>query len=395
MVYSNRLFLPGNRFFVLYLSFLSAFAPLSTDMYLPALPAMAENFGVSSDAITNTISYFFLVFALSMLFWGPLSDRYGRKPALAAGSILYAAASVFIALTDSLEILIFWRCVQAFGSGAASSISLAIVKDALKGRLMENVIGFMQTITVLAPLTAPVIGGGLLLFISWRGIFWVLAGCGLISFLGACALRETVRIKSASGVLSVAARIFVVLKNSKFRDSLLIFSALAMPFMSYLALSPFVYQSQFGLSAQAYSLFFALNSCFIMAGPASYLKYFNRFNRGKLILFQLIIMSMSGLAIILIGGVGPWIFLFVFAPISFCGSLLRPPSTLVMLESNRGDNGVVASLINCGALLCGSFSMFLSTLSFWPGPTIAIGSMATVVCLVCAFCWNKIRISYQ
>ncbi|MDE5832174.1 MAG: Bcr/CflA family efflux MFS transporter [Desulfovibrio sp.] len=395
MANSNRFFWPGNRFLVLFLSFLSAFAPLSTDMYLPALPAMAENFGVSSDSVADTITLFFLVFAISMLFWGPISDRYGRRPALLAGSLLYTVSSVFIALANSLDWMLFWRCVQALGSGAASSLALAIVKDALKGRLMQNVIGFMQTITVLAPLTAPVIGGGTLLFVSWRGIFWILALCGFVSFLGTLGLRETVRSRSQAGFLNIASRIGVVLKNAKFRDALIIFSAMAMPFMSYLALSPFVYQDVFGLSAQVYSLFFALNSCFIMVGPASYLKYFHRFDRVRLIFIQLVVMALSGTIALLAGRSGPWIFLFAFAPVSFCGSLMRPPSTLIMLESNRGDNGVIASLINCGALLCGSLSMFVSTLPFWPNPVFTIGAMTAIVSFSCAVFWYIIGKNYS
>ncbi len=190
-VKSSRIFRPGNRFLVPYLAFLSAFAPISTDMYLPALPSMAENLGTSNELVSASISMFMLVFAFSMLAWGSLSDRYGRRPALFAGALIYIISSVGIAFCNSIMPLLSWRCVQAVGSGAATSLSMAIVKDIMKGDRMEKVISLMQATLIIAPLTAPVLGGWMLALVSWRGIFWCLALCGLFAMLGVFCLAET------------------------------------------------------------------------------------------------------------------------------------------------------------------------------------------------------------
>ncbi len=152
-VKSSRIFRPGNRFLVPYLAFLSAFAPISTDMYLPALPSMAENLGTSNELVSASISMFMLVFAFSMLAWGSLSDRYGRRPALFAGALIYIISSVGIAFCNSIMPLLSWRCVQAVGSGAATSLSMAIVKDIMKGDRMEKVISLMQATLIIAPLS--------------------------------------------------------------------------------------------------------------------------------------------------------------------------------------------------------------------------------------------------
>ena len=158
----KKVFAPGNRWLVAYLAFLSAFAPLSTDMYLPALPHMTQALQTTDALSSLSISCFLLLFGASMLFWGPLSDKYGRKPVLYTGALLYVVSSLFLALAQSIWPLLFWRAVQAIGSGGISAMALAIVKDVLRGRAMEKVITWIQTITILAPMLAPVIGGALL-----------------------------------------------------------------------------------------------------------------------------------------------------------------------------------------------------------------------------------------
>ena len=150
---SRSVFAWGNRRLIAYLAFLSAFAPLSTDMYLPALPHMAEALNTTYSLTSLTVSGFLLLFALSMLAWGPLSDKYGRRPVLLAGGAFYVLSSVGIALAGSIGPLLFWRGLQAVSSGAVSSMSLAVVKDILRGAAMEKVVTWIQTVTILAPIS--------------------------------------------------------------------------------------------------------------------------------------------------------------------------------------------------------------------------------------------------
>ena len=118
----KKVFAPGNRWLVAYLAFLSAFAPLSTDMYLPALPHMTQALQTTDALSSLSISCFLLLFGASMLFWGPLSDKYGRKPVLYTGALLYVVSSLFLALAQSIWPLLFWRAVQAIGSGGISAM---------------------------------------------------------------------------------------------------------------------------------------------------------------------------------------------------------------------------------------------------------------------------------
>ena len=383
----KRLFAPGNRFLILYLSFLSAFAPISTDMYLPALPSIAQTFATTNELASATISTFILLFAVSMLFWGPVSDRYGRKPVLVAGSVLYIVSSVALCLTHSIGSFLFWRGVQAVGSGAASAMSLAVVKDVLRGGSMEKVVTVMQATVIIAPLTAPVLGGWLLLAVDWRGIFLCLAVCGALSLAGALCLQETNPRRAALSLAATFRRMGVALTNKEFLFPLLIFSAMSMPFMSYLAVSAFIFQDTFHVSAQEYSLFFALNAFCSLLGPFLHMGVLRHWNRAGVLAGHLLVMCLAGVALIIWGGRGPWIFALLFAPLSLCGSAMRPPSTVLMMESIHGDNGIVASLINCAGLLFGALSMVLASLSVWPGAIIAVGCISAVVSGLCLAAW--------
>ena len=229
----QKVFAPGNRWLVAYLAFLSAFAPLSTDMYLPALPHMTQALQTTDALSSLSISCFLLLFGASMLFWGPLSDKYGRKPVLYTGALLYVVSSLFLALAQSIWPLLFWRAVQAVGSGGISAMALAIVKDVLRGRAMEKVITWIQTITILAPMLAPVIGGALLAVTDWRGIFVCLLLCGLLAGAGTLLLRETMHHPVQGNAFRTLGRLLVVLRHRGFRCLLLLFSATSMPFMAF------------------------------------------------------------------------------------------------------------------------------------------------------------------
>jgi len=168
----------GERGIIFLIALLSAFVPLSTDLYLPALPGMADLFGVPASLTNLTLILFFLFFSLGLLFWGPLSDRYGRRPVLLAGLAVYIIASAGCAASWGIWPLIAFRILQAAGGSAASAVSMAMVKDLYEGRRQESVLAIVQSMVVITPAVAPILGASMLPYTSWRGLFLALALIG-------------------------------------------------------------------------------------------------------------------------------------------------------------------------------------------------------------------------
>ena len=383
---TSSVFALGSTGLIAFLAYLSAFVPISTDLYLPALPTMATHFQVAPELVNLTLSLFMLIYAISMIFWGPFSDKYGRKPILLAGLIIYIASSLWLAVCSSTWELIFGRCLQALGSGAASSVSMAIVKDIYRGRIMENMITIIQTTTVLAPMLAPVLGGVLLSFTSWRGIFWVLSGCGLLALAGWFFLKETLKNPTQGSALGTLSRVLYVLGQKNFRNLLLVFSVGSMSFMAYLASSAYIYENLFHVTPQQYSYFFAANAGISVLGPLLYIRFFRNLPKREFIASCFIITGLFGVLIIMSGNSGPFVFAMLFAPISIFGSALRPPTTMLLMNQINSDNGTVAALIGSAALLFGGLSMLICSLP-WPSFILAVGSLSVFVGLFCACGW--------
>ncbi|MDR2056214.1 MAG: MFS transporter [Desulfovibrio sp.] len=376
----------GRTPFIIYLAFLNAFVPISTDLYLAALPGMTRIFSCPRWLVDLTISGFMLFFALSMLVWGPLSDRYGRRPVLAAGLALYAAASVLCLSSVSIYMLVAGRVLQAIGSGAVCSVSMAMVKDVFRGRTVETALVWMQTMSTLAPVLAPVLGAALLSLTSWRGLFAALLICSLAGLALLPALEETMREPVKGNCFAALGRIGVVLKNPALRRLLLLFSVSVMPFMAYLTSSAFIYIRFFGLSEQRFSFFFAANAFCSMLGPLAYVRFFRVFSRRVFLSLVFAAMAASGIGLLIAGEAGPVHFLVLYLPLTFFAAASRPVATLLMLSQQDADNGTVSALIGCGGLMCGSLAMMLCSLPF-SGPVLPVAGMAAGTGVFCLALW--------
>lgn len=378
------------KIFILYLAFLSAFAPLSIDLFLPALPQMTANLHTYESLSSLSISGFLLLFALSMLVWGPLSDSYGRRPILFCGLFLYIVSSSAIALSSTIYPLLVWRAVQAVGSGAISAMSLAIVKDVFHGTVLEKVVTWIQTITILAPMLAPVLGAVILQTMDWRGIFWSLALCGLLTLGGACMFRETLVNPSPRSPLQSLGRVFVVLHNKRFTALLMIFSATCMPLMVYIATSSYIFQTMFHLTPQQYSAFFAFNASISLTGPLLHARFFRHWNKHFVLAGYMLLIGIAGILIMVFGGSSAGMFALLFAPVSLCTSAIRPPATVLMLNQLHGDSGTGTALINSMGLLLGSMAMFFCTLPLWPDFVAAAGCITFCIGALTLAAWLRL-----
>lgn len=349
----------SNKRMLATLAFISAFPPLSTDLYLPALPQMVEVFGTSPAKVNLTLSLFFIFFAVGILIWGPLSEKYGRKPILYCGLVIYTLSSLLCSAARSCDQLILFRVFQAFGGGAATAVATAIVKDLYAGAERARVLAVIMAMVIIAPVVAPILGSLLLIIASWRAVFLALTGFGILALLIVIPLEEPLAHRYQGSALRSVGRLFVVLKNPGFSMLLCVFSAAPMPLMAFIAGSSYVYIQGFGLSEQVFSLFFAANAVCAMLGPILYIRISKQFNPAAIISVCFIVLAVSGFMVGLAGSSSPFIFAAAMMPATMAVTAMRAPSAHLMLEQQQQDTGSASSLINFCGMLAGSLGMFL------------------------------------
>lgn len=371
---------------IIFLALLSAFVPLSTDLYLPALPTMTKYFQTQNYLTNLTLILFFVFFSLGTLIWGPLSDKYGRRPVLLIGLTGYVIASVLCSISLNVYQLIFFRILQATGGSVASVLATAIVKDMYEGRKRESILALVQSMVVICPAVAPVIGALLLKITSWRGVFVTQAILGVVTFVGAVAFQETLEARSNGSVMHTIGRLGVVLKNPGFTSLLIIFSMLSITSMAFISSSSYIYQDTFMLSSQVYSYYFAFNAAGMLAGPLIYLKLSARFKRFSIINVCFTVIILSGILVYALGSSGPQVFAIMLIPATIATSCTRPPSTFLMLEQQKKDTGSASSLMSSFATVMGSVGMVI--VSFVPGNLVQIvGAVNIIFGILCGWLW--------
>ncbi|HGT3626304.1 Bcr/CflA family multidrug efflux MFS transporter [Pseudomonas aeruginosa] len=255
----------GERRLLLLLSALVAFGPLSIDMYLPSLPAIAADLGASDAQVQRSISGFLVGFCVGMLFYGPLSDRFGRRPVLLAGIALYLFSSLACALADSAGQLVLLRVLQALGGGAASVLARAMVRDLYPLGEAARMLALMHMVTMLAPLAAPLLGGYLMLWAGWRALFVVLALFAGLCLLAVWRVAESHPPERRGGSLAQAFLAYGRLLGDRRALGYVLCMGLAFAGMfAYISAAPFVFIEHFGVRAERFGWFFGLNILGVM-----------------------------------------------------------------------------------------------------------------------------------
>jgi MFS transporter, DHA1 family, multidrug resistance protein len=376
----------GEKGLIGLIAFLSAFVPLSTDLYLPALPGMAKFFGVSIDLANLTLILFFVFFAAGTLFWGPQSDKYGRRPILLIALSIYSVASFLCAGSVDIYQLILFRILQALGGSGAFAVATAIIKDVYASKNRETILALVQSMVLISPLAAPVLGALLLRITSWRGVFLILGGIGLLALAGSIALQETAEKRYTGTAGQAWGRLGKVAKNPGFTSLLLIFSLLSVSSMAFIAASSYIYINGFGLSEQVYSYYFAFNALGMITGPVLYLRLARSFSRRSIIMSCFAAISISGLMISLLGSIKPIIFALVLLPATLMASCVRTPGANLMLDQQEEDTGSASALMSCFGIFMGSVGMTIISLP-WGNTILVLGAMNIITGLTCLVLW--------
>ena len=253
---------------IIVLGALSAFGPLSIDMYLPGLPALQQEFGTSTSLVQLTLSACLLGLAAGQVLAGPASDALGRRKPLLVGLAAFAAVSLLCALAPSVPVLIGLRFLQGMAGAAGIVISRAVVRDLHAGVAAARFFSLLMLVNGTAPILAPIIGGQVLRFTSWRGVFLVLFVVGVALFLaGLFGVPETLSPEHRTeGSLGATLATFRMLLGDLGFLGYALPSGLAIAAMfAYISGSPFVLQDIFGLTPQQFSLAFGANALGIVA----------------------------------------------------------------------------------------------------------------------------------
>src|SRR5262249_6390354 len=306
---------------IVLLGALTAFTPVSIDMYLPALPTIGTAFSAEPGHVQLSLASFFLGVATGQAFYGPIADRFGRKKPLNAGLSLFAIASAGCAMATSINMLIVLRFFQALGACSGQVIARAIVRDLFQPRESARVFSLLLLVMGVSPILAPVVGGQIISWFQWRVVFWVITALALLGLTGVILrVPETHRLEHKRSLqLRKVLGVYAELLKDRTFVGYAVTGGLAMAGLyTYIRASPFVFIEIFHVPAGRFGLFFGANAIGLIGASQVNVRLLHRFETVYIIRRVLVIeiatglLLLAGTALGLIGLAGTAVLLFVY-----------------------------------------------------------------------------------
>ncbi|MFG6176244.1 multidrug effflux MFS transporter [Halomonas sp. THAF12] len=341
---------PTSAATVAVLAALTALGPLATDMYLPAMPAMAEALGASPERIQLTLSLYMAGFALAQLICGPVSDRFGRRPVMIAGFGLFLVASLLCALAPSTEWLLLGRFLQALGGAAGPVLARAAVRDIHGPVEAGRVLSYMGSVMALAPALAPVIGAGLLAVFGWEAIFWLLAIYAVLMLaILAWWLPESLPAEQRQSIApgAILANYRMLLGQRAFVGYTLTNAAAFAGMFAFLSGSSFVLIEYLGVSPGLYGVLFTLIVGGFFTGSMLSGRYSRRLGRDRLLSRATLLCALGGVvmaALALLGVHTTWAIILPHIVYMIGFGIVMPQSMAGALAPNPQCAGSASSL---------------------------------------------------
>jgi MFS transporter, DHA1 family, multidrug resistance protein len=364
---------------------LGAFAPLSIDMYLPALPILADYFHTSASFIQLSLTFFLLGISLGQLFAGPISDIRGRRKPLLIGLVIYCFVSILCIFSPSIWTFILLRFIQGLAGSVGMVISRAIVRDLYSGTELTKFFALLSLVNGAAPILAPVAGALLLNFVPWQGIFIVLGLIGFIMFIVVLfGLSETLpaekRLKG--GIKNTLKTFQSLIVDRSFFGYALSQGLVSAAMFAYISGSPFVVQSIYGSSPEIFSLIFAINGLGIMIASQTTGRLAGKVQESKLLVFGLSMSVFGALVLLLLLLLQAELWM-VIIPLFFVVSSVGVVNTAgfsLAMQSQGKNAGSAAALLGVLSLSIGGITSPLVGLG---GDQSAIPMGLVMVCATC------------
>jgi len=354
---------------IVLLGALTAFAAISIDLYLPSLPAIGRDFHASAAVVQHSMSAFFIGMALGQLVYGPLSDRFGRRLPLLVGAAIYSVASLACAVAPTIGWLVAGRFIQALGACAGQVIARAIVRDRYHHRDTARIFSLLTLVLGVAPMIAPTVGGWLVAVASWRAIFLILAGFGLI-IGGAVALRltESRSLETAERARneSVAGSYLALFGHRRLVGYLLAGALNGATLFAYIANAPDLLITQFKFNSAQFGLAFAVIAVGVIGSSQVNRWLLDRYEPDRILGAASLAGVVAGLALVLVAlpdaGFGRWpILVALFAAITSFG-FMAANSTAGALGVDPSRAGATSALIGAASFACGAVAASIAGL---------------------------------
>jgi DHA1 family bicyclomycin/chloramphenicol resistance-like MFS transporter len=346
----------------LILGTLAAFGPLSIDMYLPGLPAIAREFGTSAAAAQQTLSVFFIGLAAGQLLYGPLSDRLGRRRPVLFGCAIYALAGLACALAASIPSLIVLRLCQALGGCVGIVISRSVVRDLFDQRESARMYSVLTLVMGLAPITAPLIGGQLLGAFGWRSIFVVLGGFGALCFaLVLFGLPETLSVerRDRASLGRVVRAYGGMLADGRFMGFALASGLAFASMFAYISGSPYVFIELNGVPPERFGLLFGINATGLIAASQVNRWLLGRYSGVRILVATLAVTACAGLLLVIVAATGlggfPGLLAVLFVCIASLG-LVQPNATAAAMAPYGRQAGSASAMLGATQFVFGALA---------------------------------------
>jgi DHA1 family bicyclomycin/chloramphenicol resistance-like MFS transporter len=357
---------------VLVLGALIALGPLTIDMYLPAFPALSAELGASDSATQLTLTGMLAGLAVGQLVIGPLSDAFGRKRPLVAGLVGHALASALAALAPTIFVLATVRVLQGFAGAAISVVAMAVVRDLFSGYAVAKLMSRLMLVIGLAPILAPTIGGAILEWTSWRGIFGVLAATALVlTVVALVGVRETLPVgrRRPANLRATLGTYRTLLGDRAFVALVLIGGLMMSAMFAYVSGSSFVLQDGYGLDEVSFGLVFGLNAAGLTVASQLNPLMIRRFGIVNVLTAAMLVGLVAASTLVVVGLTGAGGLVAVLVPLGIVVASvgLSLPNTPALALTRHGESaGTAAAVLGAvqvgvGALVAPVVGLFGST----------------------------------
>jgi DHA1 family bicyclomycin/chloramphenicol resistance-like MFS transporter len=384
--------LPG---WLILMGALTAIGPFSIDMYLPTFPRIAADLMVSRGDVERTLAAYLVGLATSQIFYGPISDRFGRRIPLMVGLTIYMCASLGCALAGSIEALTFWRFVQAIGGAAGIVIPRAVIRDNYDTQQAARALSLLMLIMGLAPILAPIVGGQVVSFTSWRALFWIMLGAGAaLMFSVIFIMRETLapeRMVTLSWA-NIIGNFRALLTHRGFVAHSFAGGMGQAGMFAYIIGSPRVFIEVYHVDPKWYGVLFGINALSLIAASQVSARLLRTYKPQQLQRPALNFLACAGIATCALSVVGVMtlpILMVCLMGYMACQGFVNPNSAALALSDQGKRLGAASALLGTLQFTCGATAGLF--VSIWQ--TESALPLATIMGICASLSWLSGRIA--